>query len=103
MAKPTPGARLASCRGTSNVLQRWKYWFEKLLNAISSTTTLDSSAVDAIEQMPGNATLAADPTMEEVKGVWGKLANGKTIGTDNLRGGLFKLVLSEDSAHKEVP
>ena len=41
--------------------------------------------------------------MEEVKGVWGKLAYGKTIGTDNLRGGLFKLVLSEASAHKEVP
>ncbi|CAM9188812.1 unnamed protein product, partial [Sphacelaria rigidula] len=64
-----------------------KEWFEKLLNAISFT--LKDSAVDAIEQMPGNAALAAEPSIEEVKKASGKLTNGKAVGTDNLCNELF--------------
>lgn len=47
--------------------------------------------------MPGNAPLAAEPTMEKVKEASGKLAHGEAAGTDNLSGELFKLSLTEGS------
>ncbi|CAM9723617.1 unnamed protein product [Sphacelaria rigidula] len=48
--------------------------------------------------MPGNAALATEPSIEEVKEAPGKLTSGKAVGTDNLCGELLKLSLTEDSA-----
>ncbi|CAM9724317.1 unnamed protein product, partial [Sphacelaria rigidula] len=70
--------------------------FEKPLNTISST--VDNYAIDAIEQMPGNAALAAEPSMKEVKEASGKLANGRAVEAHNLYGELSMLGLAEISA-----
>ena len=78
------------------ILLRWKEWFQELLNAKSPT--LDASILDGIEQLPEHASLAAEPTMEEVKEAVGKLGNGKAVGVDNVCGELLKLGLSENSA-----
>ena len=78
------------------ILLRWKEWFQELLNAKSPT--LDASILDGIEQLPEHSPLAAEPTMEEVKEVVGKLGNGKAVGVDNVCGELLKLGLSESSA-----
>ncbi|CAM9891726.1 unnamed protein product [Sphacelaria rigidula] len=83
-------------RDKQAILQRWKEWFKTLLNATSPT--IDHSVVDIIEQMPEHALLAAEPSMAEVKEAVGKLANGRSVGTDNMCGELLKLGRTDDSA-----
>ncbi|CAM9891450.1 unnamed protein product, partial [Sphacelaria rigidula] len=75
---------------------RWKRRFEKLLDIISST--LSNSAIDAVEQMPGNEELAIEPSMEEVDAASGKLANDQAVEAYNLCDDLFMPGLTEDSA-----
>ena len=83
-------------RDKPSILLRWKEWFQEFLNAKSPT--LDASILEGIEQLPEQAPLAAEPTMEEVKEAVGKLGNGKAVGVDNVCGELLKLDLSENSA-----
>ncbi|CAM9230968.1 unnamed protein product [Sphacelaria rigidula] len=85
---------------------RWEKWFEKLWNAIS--TTLDDSAIDAIEQMSGKAALTTEPSMEEVKEASGNLTNGKAVGTDpTIAGGVPRknglIGACDDLTHSRYP
>ncbi|CAN0093230.1 unnamed protein product, partial [Sphacelaria rigidula] len=64
-------------RDKQAILQRWKEWFDTLLNATSST--IDHSVIDLIEQLPEHTSLAAEPSMAEVKQAVGKLVNGKAV------------------------
>ncbi|CAM9779802.1 unnamed protein product, partial [Sphacelaria rigidula] len=83
-------------RDKQAILQRWKEWFDILLNATSPT--IDHSVIDLIEQLPEYTPLAVEPSMAEVKQAVGKLANGKAVGTEDIYGELLKLGRTKDSA-----
>ncbi|CAM9959586.1 unnamed protein product [Sphacelaria rigidula] len=82
-------------RDKQAILQRWKEWFDTLLNATSPT--IHHSVIDLIEQLPEHTPLVAEPWMAEVKQAVGQLANGKAVGTDGICGELSKLGRTEDS------
>ncbi|CAM9833208.1 unnamed protein product, partial [Sphacelaria rigidula] len=88
-------------RDKQDILQRWKEWFETLLNATSPT--IDHSAINLIEQLPEHTPLAAEPSLAEVKEAVGKPANGRAAGTDNICGDLLKLGRTGNSAILKCP
>ncbi|CAM9999440.1 unnamed protein product [Sphacelaria rigidula] len=65
--------------------QRWKQWFEAVLNATSPT--IDHSVIDLIAQLlPDHAPLVTEPSMEDVKRAVDELVSGKATGTDIICG-----------------
>lgn len=69
------------------ILQRWTAHFDKLLNQFSE---IDEKVLENIPQRPVDESLAAPPTLDEVKKAFERLKNNRCTGEDGIPAEVFK-------------
>jgi len=71
----------------NEILRRWKEHFQQLLNRPS---TVDSAAIERLEQHPMRQDLDGPPTFDELQRVLKSLSAGKAPGIDGIPGEVLK-------------
>ena len=84
-------------RKLDEIRTRWRRYFTSLLNTTSAT--LNRAIIEGLSLKPTALSLGDPPVVSETKKALRSLANGKTMGPDELPAELLKLGLS-DSFHE---
>ena len=86
----------ALLRDIELIREQWARWSHAFLNAKSPR--LDPNIAEGLDQWPENMPLGVQPTMQELTDAIRVLANGKTVGSDEVSVELFKITLNGDPA-----
>ena len=87
-------------RDVELIRERWVRWFHTLLNAKSPR--LDPNIAEGLGQWPENIPLGVQPTMQELTDANCSLANGKSVGPDEVSVELFKITLKGPALRRRL-
>lgn len=87
---PIKDANGTLLKNSIDIRNRWKEYYENLLNAAPAAPADVEKAVESLPQFPEFSELDAPPTLEEIENAVKLLKNGKAPGPDSLPAEIFK-------------